>query len=83
MMIRMRKAQMPPDAATYATLWNVALAACKLSVVVKGEDVERWLDDMQTEVSKHSSASLQARPPKILRLYKDSIQALLTQVGRL
>jgi hypothetical protein len=71
MMIRMRKAQMPPDAATYATLWNVALAACKLSVVVKGEDVERWLDDMHTEV--RGLPALLRIPPspssKILRLY--------------
>jgi len=49
MMIRMRRENVMPDSMTYDTLFNVITAACKLSVVVSGSDVERWLVEMEAE----------------------------------
>ena len=51
MMIRMRKDGITPDTRTYDALFNVAIASCRVSTVVTGDDVERWLDEMATEGS--------------------------------
>jgi hypothetical protein len=60
MMIRMRKIGITPDSMTYDTLFNVAIAACKISVVVKGDDVQRWLAGMLAEGAQGSHRTWQS-----------------------
>lgn len=45
---------------TYDTLFNVAMAACKIRVVVKGDDVQRWLTEMLAESAQGSQRTWQS-----------------------